>query len=231
MKFNEKVVAITGAGSGIGRAVSSAFFDNGAKLILNDIDEKDLDKAFNDLPGSICIKGDVSDPKTAIAMAKAATDTYSRIDILINNAGISKMCSAQELPIEDWKKIIDVNLSGQYYMSRAIGTQMIKQKSGCIINIASMAGLNGVPENVAYVASKHGVVGLTKSLAIEWARYGIRVNCVCPGLTETPLVNLSNNRPLRCSKKEKNEYLLVVYLRLKNKQQLYFSLLPMKRVM
>ena len=188
MKSNAKVVAITGAGSGIGYAVSLAFFNKSFKIVLNDVDEDALNRASNDFPGSICIKGDVSDPDTAITMVKAVTETYGRVDVLINNAGISKVCSAEELSFEDWKKIIDVNLSGQYYMSRTFGMLMIRQKSGCIINIASMAGLNAIPENIAYVASKHGVVGLTKSLAIEWARYGIRVNCVCPGLTETPLV-------------------------------------------
>ncbi|MCB2141220.1 SDR family oxidoreductase [bacterium] len=188
MEFDGKVVVVTGAGAGIGRAVSSAFSEKGAKLVLNDIDEKALDKACKDFPGSICVKGDVSEPDTAIAIAKAATDNYRHVDILINNAGISKVCSAEKLSIEDWQRIIAVNLSGPYYVARAIGKQMIQQKAGCIINIASMAGLHGIPENVAYVASKHGVVGLTKSLVIEWARYGIRVNCVCPGLTATPLV-------------------------------------------
>lgn len=188
MKFDDKVVVITGAGLGIGRAVSSAFFNSGAMLVLNDIDENALEKANDDFPGSICVKGDVAEPDTAVAVTKAAKDAHGRIDILINNAGFSRVCPAQDLPIEEWNRMVAVNLSGQYYMARAIGKQMITQKQGCIINIASMAGLNGVPENVAYVASKHGVVGLTKALVIEWARYGIRVNCVCPGLTKTPLV-------------------------------------------
>ncbi|HHY93874.1 MAG TPA: SDR family oxidoreductase [Firmicutes bacterium] len=188
MKLEGKVAIVTGAGSGIGRAVARRFAQEGARLVLNDITEEALGEVGNGLPEACLVAGDVADPGTADRTVAAAVERFGRIDILVNNAGITRSCPAEDLPSDGWERIVAVNLSGQFYMAQAVGRRMIERRSGCIVNVASMAGLHGIPENVAYVASKHGVVGLTKALVVEWARYGIRVNCVCPGLTSTPLV-------------------------------------------
>lgn len=188
MKLEGKVAIITGAGLGIGRAVAHRFAQEGAMLVLNDIIEERLEEVGKALPIARLVVGDVAYPATAERIVTAAMEKFGRIDILVNNAGISHAYPAEDLSSDEWERIVAVNLSGEFYMAQAVGKCMIKQRFGCIINVASMAGLHGIPENVAYVASKHGVVGLTKALTVEWARYGIRVNCVCPGLTATPMV-------------------------------------------
>jgi NAD(P)-dependent dehydrogenase (short-subunit alcohol dehydrogenase family) len=204
MKLDGRVTIVTGAGSGIGRAVARRFSREGAQLVLNDINAGALESAVKECPEALVVAGDVADPVTASTVTARALERHGHIDVLVNNAGVSRACPAADLPIEDWRRILGVNLSGPFYMARAVGKQMISQRSGCVINVASMAGLHGIPENVAYVASKHGVVGLTKALVVEWSRYGIRVNCVCPGLTATPLVEaLEDQAPLVFSERKK----------------------------
>jgi len=133
------------------------------------------------------ILADVSDYNADNEMVKTILKKYHKIDILINNAGISGNIPAEDISLDQWNRIIGVNLNAVFYLSQLVGREMIKQKRGKIVNIASTAGLFAPPLQVAYVATKHAVVGLTKALAVDWCRYNINVNCVCPGFTKTKL--------------------------------------------
>jgi NAD(P)-dependent dehydrogenase (short-subunit alcohol dehydrogenase family) len=124
--------------------------------------------------------------KTTIVTA--ALEAGGALDVLVNNAGVFLPKPAEDYADQEWRQAMAVNLDGYFYLCRAAGRQMIDAGAGSIVDVASPAGMNGIPENVAYVASKHGVVGLTRALAVEWARYGIRVNAVSPGFTETEMV-------------------------------------------
>ncbi len=191
-KLDDRVAIVTGAGSGIGAATAHRFAAEGAHLVLNDIDSQGLEQVRKSLPANIrsaTVVADVSDKATGSLLADAAVKEFGRIDVLVNNVGASGIFSnAEALPFDNWDRIITVTLNSVFYVSQAVGRVMIKQRRGSIVNISSLAGLVAMPGNCSYVAAKHGVVGLTKALAVEWARYGIRVNAVCPGLTETAVV-------------------------------------------
>lgn len=131
---------------------------------------------------------DVSDPGQISATVDAAIDEFGRIDVLINNAGLTIKKPAEELPLEDWQTIININLTGVFLMAQAVGRHMLSQRSGSIVNISSIAGKTGLTGSSAYCASKGGVDMLTKTLAVEWAERGVRVNALAPAYTETPLV-------------------------------------------
>ncbi len=193
MILQDKVAVITGGSSGIGLAVAKRFAIEGAKLAINGRDADKAKKAVEEIKKeggeAIAIIGDVSDADQVRKNVSQVMDHYGRIDILINNAGIAIPRPAHEVDFRDWDYEIGVNLSGVFYWAHTVVNEsMIPNKSGVIVNVSSMAGFAAVPNQVAYVASKHGVVGLTKSMAIEWGKYNIRVNCLCPGLTNTPLV-------------------------------------------
>lgn len=186
-RFEGKVCIVTGAGSGIGREIVLGLLAEGATVVANDIKEAGL-KEFEDAANAHPIVGDTSSPETADSLVAKALDVGGRVDILVNNAGIGIPGPAEELSNENWQRCIDVNLTGYFFLAKAAGKVMIGQRSGTVLNVSSMAGLAGVPQNIGYVASKHGVIGITRSLAVDWARYGIRVNALCPGLTETDLI-------------------------------------------
>ena len=192
MKLKDKVALVTGSGSGIGKAIAIGFAKEGADVILNDLSGDILIPVANEIKslGRKCEIQitDVSDYKSVAKMAEAAVNEFGRIDILVNNAGIASRTPAIELTPEIWGKVININLTGVFFCSIAIGKYMIEMRKGNIINISSMAGIAAIPNDLPYVASKHGVIGLTRGLAIEWAKYNVRVNCICPGLTLTPLV-------------------------------------------
>ena len=122
-------------------------------------------------------------------MVQKTLEKFGRIDILVNNAGILRMGNAEAMEEEDWKKVIQVNLTGQFLCAQAVGKQMIKQKSGKIINIASIAGLGGYAQAVSYGASKAGIILMTKSLAVEWGQHNIQVNVICPGVFATDMTD------------------------------------------
>jgi len=192
MKLKNKVAIITGAAKGIGRAIAIEFVKEGAKVVIADIDFEGAKRTVEDIKKlggeAIAVRVNVADPNDVEVMVKKTLDAFGKIDILINNAGIAIQKPALEMTLDEWKKIIDVNLTGVFLCSQAVGRVMVKQGGGVIINMASMLGFIAIPKRSAYCASKAGVIGLTKELAVEWAKYGIRVVGVAPGWVATKRV-------------------------------------------
>jgi len=198
-----KVVLNTGAGSGIGRAMAHAFARHGARLMLLDLDaaalaqtREELNEAFPDVEVD-CVQASIAD-EVAVEQACAATETrFGRIDILLNNAGIAMNKPSLELTPAEWRRVIDIDLSGVFYCVQAAGKRMAQQQSGgVIVNTASIWGLSSSANRLAYCVAKAGVVSLTKCLAAEWAQHRIRVNAICPGYTQTAFVAARINEGL-----------------------------------
>ena len=196
-----KVALITGAGSGIGRATALIFAREGAKLVLSDIAAENGEESLRMVreagAEAAFVRSDVAKLAEVEALVAAAVSSFGRLDCAFNNAGIDgRMGKVTECSEENWNRTIGVNLTGVFFCMRAEIPQMLRQGGGAIVNTASAAGLTGSPGLPAYVASKHGVVGLTRAAAIEYGREKIRVNCVCPGPIRTPMLGrLLTNRP------------------------------------
>jgi NAD(P)-dependent dehydrogenase (short-subunit alcohol dehydrogenase family) len=187
---NQNAVAIiTGAAQGIGRRTAEVLADRGYALVLNDL--KSPDGVASDLKkrgvAVLALAGDVSNDRDVERLHGQVIESFGRADVLVNNAGISSIVPALDLDVAEWRRVMDVNLLGPFLMCRAFGHDMVAQRKGSIINIASVAGLLGIADRAAYNASKHGLVGLTRTLAAEWGGRGVRVNAVCPGWVKTPM--------------------------------------------
>jgi len=186
-----KVALITGAASGIGAACALRLAQEGAKLAGLDIQElSDGDwAAALELAGDgLFVKADVRDSEAVGAAAAQIEQHFGRIDVLVNSAGVAGGGAIHLVSDEDWDRVVDINLKGTFIASRAVVTGMMSRGSGSIVNLASVEGIEGFEGGSAYNASKGGVVLLTKNMAIDYARKGIRVNAVCPGFIETPLL-------------------------------------------
>jgi NAD(P)-dependent dehydrogenase (short-subunit alcohol dehydrogenase family) len=190
-----KIVLDTGAGSGIGRAMAHGFARHGARLMLLDIDAAALRETRDELlarwPGLEVdtVQASITDADAVEAACAATEARFGRIDILLNNAGISMNKPSLDLTPAEWRRAIDIDLSGVFYCAQAAARRMVKQGGGSILSTASMWGLAASAKRLAYCAAKAGVVSMTKSLAVEWAPLGIRVNAVCPGYTQTALMD------------------------------------------
>jgi NAD(P)-dependent dehydrogenase (short-subunit alcohol dehydrogenase family) len=188
-----KVALITGAAQGIGQRTSEVLAERGFALALNDLrsPSETMARARQQGVRAIEVLGNVADEAAVQRMADTVMQEFGRIDVLVNNAGISSIAPAEETTTEEWRRVMEVNLLGPFLCCRTFGRIMLKQRSGSIVNVASVAGLLGVADRAAYNASKHGLIGLTRTLAAEWGGRGVRCNAVCPGWVKTPMDDAS----------------------------------------
>ncbi|MPY65225.1 glucose 1-dehydrogenase [Deinococcus sp. SDU3-2] len=197
MRLQDKVIVVTGAASGMGLAIAQLFTREGAKVVAADWNGERLGTAVEGIRASggeiTPSQGDISDQASAEALVDLAVSTYGRLDVLVNNAGVMDyMAGVGELTDEVWTRVLGINLNGPMYTSRRAVRQMREQGGGSIVNVASTAALSGGAAGAAYTASKHGLIGLTRSTAWMYAQQGIRCNAICPGATKT---NIAETMP------------------------------------
>jgi len=191
-RFEGKVALVTGGGSGIGEAIVHRLAAEGAGVVVMDVQAEAAERVAGEIPSGSPFVGDVTDPEASERAVAHAVQTFGALHVAANIAGIGgPLISAEEYPIEDWRKVIDINLSGVYYSMRAELGHMLAAGTGSIVNMASMFSVVARDSMVAYVAAKHGVLGITRAAAIDCAGRGVRVNCVGPAVIRTPLLAAS----------------------------------------
>jgi len=200
--LDQKVALVTGGGSGIGKAISILYASEGAKIVVSDIVEKGGQETIAEIKAkggeAIFVKADTSIPGDNENLVERAIEKFGRLDIAVNNAGIGgPLAPTGEYPLDGWDKTIAINLSGVFYGMRYQIPAMLKSGGGSIVNVASILGKVGTPHSPAYVASKHGVIGLTETAALEYAQQNIRINSIGPGYIMTPLLNSLDDATLK----------------------------------
>ena len=192
------IAVVTGAAQGVGLVTATLLAKSGYEVVLTDV--QSLDAIVARLRAAQCkvhgICGDVASEKFAQQLAAHLRDNFGGVRVLVNNAGISLIAPAEDTTTEQWRRVMDVNLLGPFLMCKYLGTLMLAQGRGSIVNVASIAGLAGVSHRSAYNASKHGLIGLTRTLAAEWGGRGVRVNAVCPGWIKTEMDDAAQGQGL-----------------------------------
>lgn len=196
---------ITGGGSGIGLAIAKAFLAKGARVTISGRDQARLDRAIEKLGGGKALRGDVTAPDDIARLAEQARAASGPVTCLVNNAGIAESRAFAEADQEHWDRIIAINLTGAYRTTKAFLEDLLAAEDGRIINIASTAGLKGFAFIAAYTASKHGLVGLTKSLALEFAHTRLTVNAICPGFTDTAMAENAITNIMKLTGRERDD--------------------------
>lgn len=187
-RLADKVAVVTGAGRGIGRAIALAYAREGAQVVLAGRTRDQLEAVASEAGRNTLVQtADVCDEASVAALFEQTVAAFGRVDVLVNNAGVTFVKPTEELPLEAWLRVINTNLTGPFLCAQAAGRIMLEQGSGRIINMASLTSLAGLPMRAAYGASKGGLMALTQSLAVEWGPRGLRVNAIAPGYIRTAL--------------------------------------------
>jgi len=191
-KLDGKAAIVTGAASGIGRAIATTLGAAGAAVCVGDLDEEGSRRVAAEIERSggraIAVRADVSRADQVEALVRATAEAFGRMDILVNNAGLQHVAPVHEFPLEKWNQLIGVMLTGTFLCTRAALPYMMTKRWGRVVNISSIHGLVASPFKSAYISAKHGIIGFTRTLALEVAEHGITANAVCPGYVRTPLV-------------------------------------------
>lgn len=189
--FRDKIVLVTGAASGIGKATALGFAREGANLVVADVDEGGLERTAEEIRGvgrrALPVKTDVSRREEVEVLCRKALEEFGRVDVLMNNAGVGMACEIKDTDLSDWEWIVGINLWGPIFTLHYLLPHMVERKSGHVVNVASGAGLIGLPASGAYTTTKFGVVGLSEVLRTELERFHIGVTTVCPGVVRTPI--------------------------------------------
>jgi NAD(P)-dependent dehydrogenase (short-subunit alcohol dehydrogenase family) len=193
MKLAGKVAIVTGGGKGIGRAIALLFAREGAKLLLNGTTKEAIEAVAGEINHdggrAIAYQADIADEENVKRMIEITLSEYGKIDILVNNSGIAgPTAPVVKVSLEDWQRTFDINLTGAFLCAKYALPSMIEQKSGCVLNITSVGGLGGYPFRSPYSASKWGMIGLTKTIALEVGRYNINANAIAPGPVRGPRI-------------------------------------------
>lgn len=183
MTSTSRVTVITGAAQGIGRRTAELCAQRGDTLVLLDVQPADLPEGAEGL----ALTGDLSDEAVILSHAATVRERFGKVDVLVNNAGISFIIAAETTSAQDFRRVLEVNLIAPFLLCRELGAMMLARGAGSIVNVASVAGLLGIADRAAYNASKHGLIGLTRTLAAEWGGRGVRVNAICPGWVKTEM--------------------------------------------
>jgi NAD(P)-dependent dehydrogenase (short-subunit alcohol dehydrogenase family) len=191
--FEEAVALVTGAASGIGRAIAGRYAEVGARVVVSDVDDDDGRETVRMIEegggAATFVRADVSDPEACEALVRRTVEAYGRLDIACNNAGIGgEQATTADYPVEAWQRVLAINLSGVFYCMKHEIPAILEAGGGAIVNVASILGQVGFETAPAYVAAKHGVVGLTKTAALEYSAQGVRVNAVGPAFIRTPMI-------------------------------------------
>lgn len=176
-----KSAVVTGSSGGLGRAIAEAFAAEGASVVINSRDLARAQAVADQLPRAIAVEADIQHPEQARALAEAAVTAFGRLDVWVNNAGVNAIGPSVDMDPADWRRVIDTNLNGCFFGSQAAARLMLPQKSGVIIQVGSIFGEVGLATRAPYTTAKHGLVGMTRALAAEWARDNVRVVCLEPG--------------------------------------------------